>query len=189
MLTLWYPFYWFAGAVKAVTALVSIAAAVAVVLLMPRLLALPSAAQLRAANAQLEAEVSERRRKDAELQLIKQDLEQRIAARTAELATTNALLSQQREWLHTILTSICDAVIATDAQGRVVFLNPVAEQLTSWRDADAQGQPLERIWRVRGGDEPEVASLVAEVLRRGRIFAGVPSTSKSEPKDRGVTSK
>lgn len=174
VLTLWYPFYWFAGAVKAVTALVSIAAAVAVVLLMPRLLALPSAAQLRAANAQLEAEVSERRRKDAELQLIKQDLEQRIAARTAELATTNALLSQQREWLHTILTSICDAVIATDAQGRVVFLNPVAEQLTSWRDADAQGQPLERIWRVRGGDEPEVASLVAEVLRRGRIVRGGP---------------
>ena len=141
---------------------------------MPRLLALPSAAQLRTANAQLEAEVTERRRKDAELQLIKQDLEQRIAARTAELATTNALLSQQREWLHTILTSICDAVIATDAQGRVVFLNPVAEQLTSWRDADAQGQPLERIWRVRGGDELEVASLVAEVLRRGRIVRGGP---------------
>ena len=117
---------------------------------------------------------AERRRKDAELQLIKQDLEQRIAARTAELATTNALLSQQREWLHTILTSICDAVIATDAQGRVVFLNPVAEQLTSWRDADAQGQPLERIWRVRGGDELEVASLVAEVLRRGRIVRGGP---------------
>ena len=96
-----YPFYWLAGAVKAVTALVSIAAAVALVLLMPRLLALPSAAQLRSANAQLEAEVTERRSKDAELQLIKQDPEQRVAARTAELATTNALLAQQREWLHT----------------------------------------------------------------------------------------
>jgi len=175
VLTLWYPFYWFAGAVKAVTALVSIAAAVAVVLLMPRLLALPSAAQLRSVNARLEAEVTERRGKDAELQLIKQDLEQRVVARTAELATTNALLAQQREWLHTILTRMCDAVIATDAQGRVVFLNPVAEQLTSWRDADAQGQPLERVWRVRGRDELGAAPLVAEVLRRGCIVRVGPA--------------
>ena len=174
VITLWYPFYWFAGAVKAGTALVSVAAAVAVVYLMPRLLALPSAEQLRVANAQLEAEVTERRRKDAELQTIKQDLEQRIAARTAELATANALLSQQREWLHTILTSICDAVIATDARGRVVFLNPVAEQLTSWRDADAQGQPLERVWHVRGSDGLEATPLVAEVLRRGRIVRAGP---------------
>jgi PAS domain S-box-containing protein len=174
VITLWYPFYWFAGAVKAVTALVSVAAAVAVVYLMPRLLAMPSAEQLRVANAQLAAEVTERRRKDAELQTIKQDLEQRIAARTAELATANALLSQQREWLHTILTSICDAVIATDARGRVVFLNPVAEQLTSWRDADAQGQPLERVWHVRGSDGLEATPLVAEVLRRGRIVRAGP---------------
>ena len=174
VITLWYPFYWFAGAVKAVTALVSVAAAVAVVYLMPRLLAMPSAEQLRVANVQLAAEVTERRRKDAELQSVKQDLEQRIAARTAELATTNALLSQQREWLHTILTSICDAVIATDARGRVVFLNPVAEQLTSWRDADAQGQPLERVWHVRGSDGLEATPLVAEVLRRGRIVRAGP---------------
>jgi PAS domain S-box-containing protein len=174
VLTLWYPFYWFAGAVKAVTALVSIAAAVAVVYLMPRLLALPSASQLRAANARLENEVAERRRKDSELQLIKQDLEQRVAARTAELAATNSLLGQQREWLHTILTSICDAVIATDASGRVVFLNPVAEQLTGWRDADAQGQPLERIWQVRGDEQLRAAPLVAEVLRRGQLVRGGP---------------
>lgn len=172
VLTLWYPFYWLSGAVKALTAVVSVAAAVAVVVLMPRLLRLPSAAQLRSANALLGQEVEERRRKDAELQLIRQDLEQRVAARTAELASANVLLSQQREWLHTILTSICDAVIATDAQGRVVFLNPVAEQLTAWRDIDAQGEPLERVWHVREGSES--VPTVADVLRRGKVVRNEP---------------
>jgi PAS domain S-box-containing protein len=56
----------------------------------------------------------------------------------------------------------------------VVFLNPVAEQLTSWRDADAQGQPLERVWHVRGSDGLEATPLVAEVLRRGRIVRAGP---------------
>ena len=175
ILTLWYPFYWFAGVVKAATGLISIVAAVSLVYLMPRLLALPSASQLRATNGQLEAEVLQRRAKDAELRSIKEDLEVRIAARTSELASTNVLLGQQREWLHTILTSICDAVIATDAHGRVVFLNPVAEQLTGWRDADAQGQPFERVWGAQAQDgQPTPAKVVAAVLRGGAAVRNEP---------------
>ncbi len=40
---------------------------------------------------------------------------------------------QQQEWLRVTLASIGDAVIATDTQGRVTFLNPVAHDLTGWR--------------------------------------------------------
>ncbi|QDV37747.1 PAS domain S-box protein [Tautonia plasticadhaerens] len=48
----------------------------------------------------------------------------------------------------TILASIGDAVIATDADGRVTFLNPVAERLTGWSLADARGMPLTEVFRI-----------------------------------------
>src|SRR2546421_9776759 len=41
----------------------------------------------------------------------------------------------QREWLHVTLSSIGDAVIATDAQGCVTFMNSVTESLTGWHQA------------------------------------------------------
>ena len=61
----------------------------------------------------------------------------------AELA-----LVEREAWLRTTLTSIGDAVMATDAQGRVVLMNPVAEAMTGWTQADAVGMPLEVVFRI-----------------------------------------
>src|SRR5690348_8813112 len=52
---------------------------------------------------------------------------------------------RQREWPQVMLDSIADAVIATDAEGVVTFLNPAAESLTGWGQAEASGQPLEAV--------------------------------------------
>ncbi len=46
------------------------------------------------------------------------------------------------------LSSIGDAVIATDDQARVTFLNPVAEALTGWPQADALGRPLAEVFHI-----------------------------------------
>jgi PAS domain S-box-containing protein len=46
------------------------------------------------------------------------------------------------------LRSIGDGVIVVDAQGQVELLNPMAEQLTGWRDGEARGRPLEEVFRV-----------------------------------------
>lgn len=54
----------------------------------------------------------------------------------------------QREQLRTTLASIGDAVIATDAEARVVFINPIAASLTGWAADDAQGQPLKEVLRI-----------------------------------------
>ena len=41
-------------------------------------------------------------------------------------------LHEQRDWLLVTLSCIGDAVITTGLEGRVTFLNPVAESLTGW---------------------------------------------------------
>ena len=48
----------------------------------------------------------------------------------------------------TTLQSIGDAVISTDALGRVEYLNPIAQSLTRWKLEEARGRPLEEIFRV-----------------------------------------
>ena len=57
-------------------------------------------------------------------------------------------LAKQQRWLQVTLSSISDAVIATDTAGRVVFLNPTASSLTGWTSVDAIGQELESIFTI-----------------------------------------
>ena len=59
----------------------------------------------------------------------------------------NGIFAQQ-ETMRVTLTSIGDAVIATDSEARVTFMNPIAEQLTGWSLADAQGQPIQTIFNI-----------------------------------------
>ncbi len=67
ILTLWFPAYWLDGAVKLITAVLSISTALALWPLMPRLLALPSPADLRRANEVLSEQIGERERVAAQL--------------------------------------------------------------------------------------------------------------------------
>ncbi len=55
---------------------------------------------------------------------------------------------RQREWLKVTLTSIGDAVIATDASGLITFINPVAEALTGWQIKEAVGLPVQKVFRI-----------------------------------------
>ena len=57
-------------------------------------------------------------------------------------------LRQQSEWLRTTLASIGDAVITTDADGRVTFMNGVAQALTGWLQADALGHLLPEVFQI-----------------------------------------
>ena len=57
-------------------------------------------------------------------------------------------LRRQREWLRVTLTSMGDAVIASDTGGRITFLNPVAMTLTGWQLEEAMGQPIQGVFRI-----------------------------------------
>jgi PAS domain S-box-containing protein len=58
------------------------------------------------------------------------------------------ILHRERERLRVTLASIGDAVITTDVQGRVTFLNPVARNLTGWTEAEASGVSLDAVFRI-----------------------------------------
>jgi len=76
---------------------------------------------------------------------------------------------EQREWLRVTLASIGDAVITTDMEGRVTFLNSVAEELTGWTHGGAKGRPLESVVRmIDDASGQAIESPVDQVRREGR---------------------
>jgi PAS domain S-box-containing protein len=94
---------------------------------------------------------------------------ERLGKITERKRAEEAVTHREAE-LRATLYSIGDAVISTDIHGRVAHMNPVAERLTGWTEADAAGKPLEDAFRIvdeetrRPVDHP-----VARVLREGRV--------------------
>ncbi len=88
---------------------------------------------------------------------------------TAEVEAQREV-AEQRERLRVTLGSIGDAVLTTDAAGRVSYLNPVAERLTGWSSEDASRQPLEQVFRIINEDSRQTEdNPAARVLREGKI--------------------
>src|SRR5579884_247546 len=76
-----------------------------------------------------------------------------------------------RLWLEATLASIGDAVITTDVHGTVTFLNPVAERLTGWALGEAQGRPVEEVFRILNQEtRAPAANPVIRVLAQGNVI-------------------
>ncbi|MDP1683046.1 MAG: EAL domain-containing protein [Burkholderiales bacterium] len=111
------------------------------------------------------------------LLLKRQDEAAVLRSRTVALDAENAqrrvaeeALFQAKERAEVTLYSIGDAVITTDAQGVVDYLNPVAETLTGWMLLEAKGQPLTEVFPIFNEATREaVENPVARCLREGVI--------------------
>jgi PAS domain S-box-containing protein len=131
-------------------------------------------------------------RAEAEVRHHRDHLQELVASRTEQLRRSNgrltqeieehrqakASLLQQREWLRVTLTSIGDAVMATDTGGRITFLNPIAQSLTCWPEKEALGQPVQSVFRIINEETREPGEdIVACVLREGKTLALANHTS------------
>ena len=88
--TVWNPDYWLSATVKLVTAFASVLTSIALVGLVPRILAIPTVAQLTAARDALAVEVASRREAEEDLRRERAALEERVRERTEELARATA---------------------------------------------------------------------------------------------------
>jgi PAS domain S-box-containing protein len=80
--------------------------------------------------------------------------------------------SERGELLRVTLGSIGDAVLSTDVDGRVSYLNAVAESLTGWKSQDALGRQVAEIFRIVDEKKREpVENPVTRALRDGVVTA------------------
>jgi PAS domain S-box-containing protein len=79
-------------------------------------------------------------------------------------------LRKQSEWLRVTLSSIGDAVVSTDAEGRITFMNGVAESLTGWPQEEALGRPLPEVFNIINEQSRQaVGSPALRALQEGTI--------------------
>ncbi len=79
-------------------------------------------------------------------------------------------LKESRDWLATTLRSIGDAVVATDKNGSVTFMNPIAEKLMGWKLEEASNRKLSDIFNIINmNTRKRVENPVERVLREGLI--------------------
>ncbi|MBC7900107.1 MAG: PAS domain S-box protein [Saprospiraceae bacterium] len=87
-----------------------------------------------------------------------------------EIIRSEAEVWDGKERLRVTLASIGDAVITTDTDGRIGYLNAVAEKLTGWTNADANGQPLESVFHIVNESTRDIVeNPAARALREGTV--------------------
>lgn len=111
---------------------------------------------------------------------------------------------EEKEKAQVTLDSIGDAVITTDSEARLVYLNPVAEQLTGWKNHEAKGMPLMKVFEIVSeetgqplenpvykclsrGSMVELANHTVLISRSGQRFAIENSAAPIKGKDGTIT--
>src|ERR1700730_13046778 len=128
------------------------------------------AERLRSHAGQMEAEVYQRA---AEVQGANRRLETAnhvLLRELSERKRAQEALTKSQKWLSTTLGSIGDAVIATDMNGAISFINPVAESLTGWKQAEAAGKSMDLVFDIVNKETRlPVENPVKKVFREGKI--------------------
>jgi PAS domain S-box-containing protein len=80
-------------------------------------------------------------------------------------------LKAQERWLAATLRSIGDAIITTDTHRSITFMNPIAERLTGWQQAEALGRDLDQVFKIISKNTRQsVACPALQALAEGRVI-------------------
>jgi PAS domain S-box-containing protein len=93
-----------------------------------------------------------------------------LSRELSERTRVQAALTKSEKWLSTTLGSIGDAVIATDMNGAITFMNFVAQSLTGWNVEEAQGKSMDLVFDIVNKDTRRpVENPVKKVFREGKV--------------------
>lgn len=114
------------------------------------------------------------------IQQLRRSLEeknQRLSQEIEEHKRTQEALFFEKELAQVTLSSIGDAVITTNTQGYITYLNPVAEYLTGWSDKEAQGLHLFEVFHIVNEFTKEIVeNPIIEPLEQVRIITLASNT-------------
>jgi PAS domain S-box-containing protein len=79
----------------------------------------------------------------------------------------------REQWLNTTIRSIGDAVIACDVDGKVVFMNLIAEHLTGWKEDEARGMTLHQVFPIFNEETRDVVENPVDKVRRLGTVVGL----------------
>jgi diguanylate cyclase (GGDEF)-like protein/PAS domain S-box-containing protein len=187
IITIWHPAYWIDASAKVLTALFSTVTAVMLWRLMPVALQVPSTKQLSDTVSKLETEIQQRLLAETALAQVNMSLESLVRERTVELTNANQLLRQEIEQKKEIeralfaekqqalvtLESIGDAVITSNMQSKVTYLNPIAEKMTGWTKNDAVGKPLLEVFHILNESTRELETSFVDLSLTARNVSGL----------------
>ncbi|MBW4599994.1 MAG: histidine kinase [Calothrix sp. FI2-JRJ7] len=161
--TLWHPNYWFAGALKALTALISFYTALTLIPLVPKALALPSPAQLETTNQVLIMEIMERKRVEQELRQYKEHLEEIVQTRTVELELANAQLRSANQELNDFAY-----VVSHDLKAPLRGITSLSEWLLAdyGEEFDEEGKKIVNLMISR---VQRLHQLIDDILKYSRV--------------------
>ncbi|GJD17327.1 hypothetical protein RIVM261_022830 [Rivularia sp. IAM M-261] len=170
--TLWHPNYWFAGALKALTALISLYTALTLIPLVPKALALPSPAQLETTNQALMMEIIERKRVELELCQYKEHLEEIVQTRTIQLESANAQLRSANQELNDFAY-----VVSHDLKAPLRGITSLSEWLLAdyGEKFDSEGKKMVNLMISR---VQRLHQLIDDILKYSRV-----GRAKVEKKD------
>ncbi|KAF0171386.1 MAG: response regulator [Limisphaerales bacterium] len=140
--SIWHGTYWLSGAIKAITAALSVATAILLVRLVPQALLLRGPAELARLNAELESRVRER---TDELARTNASLQNEVAERKRaeeQVRQLNTDLERRVKEVQAVLESALDCIVNVDHQGRITEFNPAAERTFGRTRAEAVGQRM-----------------------------------------------
>jgi PAS domain S-box-containing protein len=182
IITVWTPVYWLSGMVKAITALASVPTAFLLVRLIPDALQLPSPAHLR-------REIEVREQAEHEVRRANEQLEARVADRTAQLEAANKelliearqrqqaeeMMRSSRQLLEAIADSAAAIIFVKDPDGRYLFTSRLFDKMFGLKRGEIFGRTDETLF------SPEAAATLRSLDQRAMAAEAAITEEESVP--------